>query len=353
MLWLASALALAGFVTLAWRALAGGGPPDSVEISILDQAGRLAQGQPPYADTLGSVVPLMPLLPVVVSLFVRLFDIGVWEPRLVSLLATLVTAIVVGIIVRDETKSMTLGATAAGLLLMSQGVAFGDAAFARPEPLMLLLAILGCQVLRYTSGMPGALLASVFFGAASFTHPAGLAFALAVIFHLRVLDARRLVAYAFGLAVLVCGAQFELTRTLGPWFNFAAWGAGLQAMRFAPITLLQFVGTQLLGTLGVFTLATVLSFALPIPPWRGVVGIWTWMAFAALACGIIATQCGQAPAEAMRATAMVLAIAGPVSAQRITQHLSNWPGGSRMGGQAVVLTALALQFITMFAGGSS
>jgi hypothetical protein len=39
--------------------------------------------------------------------------------------------------------------------------------------------------------------------------------------------------------------------------------------------------------------------------------------------------------------------------QRVTQHLSNWPGGSRMGGQAVVLAALALQFVTLFASGSS
>jgi hypothetical protein len=48
---------------------------------------------------------------------------------------------------------------------------------------------------------------------------------------------------------------------------------------------------------------------------------------------------------------MIVVIVGPVSAQRITQHLSNWPGGSRMGGHAAVLTALVLQFVTLLAGG--
>src|SRR5206468_3872617 len=126
---------------------------------------------------------------------------------------------------------------------------------------------------------------------------------------------------------------------------------GLQAMRFEPLALLWFVGTQLLGTFGVFALATVLSFALPTRPWRGATGIWTWMAFAALAAGIVATQGSSAPGEAVRGVAAILVVVGPVSARRITQHLSTWPGGTRMGGQTVVLTALALQFVTLFASG--
>jgi hypothetical protein len=352
LLWLASALAVAGYLALAWRTLAGGAAADPVEASILEHAARFTQGQSLYGEPHDGGVPLMPVFPIVVSWLVQLFDAGVWGPRLASLLATLLTAIVVGSVVRSETHSATLGMTAAGLLLMSQGAATDVTAFARPEPLMLLLVIVGCQELRYAPGVFGALLASLLFGAACFTHPAGLVFALAALLHLGLHDHRRLIAYGLGLAALVCAAQLALSQALGPWFNYAAWDAALQAMRFAPTTLLKFVGTQLLGTLGVFTLATVLTFALPIPPWRGAVGIWTWMAFAALVAGIVTTQGGSAPGEAMRATAMILAIVGPVSAQRVTQHLSNWPGGSRMGGHAVVLTALALQFVTLFASGA-
>jgi len=337
---------------LAGRALAGSPATDPAEASILDFAARFAQGHSPYAEPHDGAAPLMPALPMVVSWLVWLLDARAWEPRLVSLLATFVTAIVVGFIVRDETRSATLGAAAVGLLLMGQGLATGGAAFARSEPLMLLFVILGCQVLRYLPSILGALLAALLFGAACFTHPAGLWFALAALLHLGVHDHRRFFAYGLGLTALFCAAEFGLSRAVGPWFNDATWDACLRSFHFEPVGLLRYVGTQLLGTLGVFTLATVLSFALPVRPWRGAVGIWTWMAFAALTAGIVATQDGSAPAEAMRAPAMILAIAGPVSAQRITQHLSNWPGGSRMGGQAVVLTALALQFVTLFASGS-
>jgi hypothetical protein len=234
---------------------------------------------------------------------------------------------------------------------MSQGAAGLDPGCARPESLMFLLAIAGCAALRYTNGILGALLAALAFGAACYTHPAGFAFAFAALFHLRVLDPRRLVAYGLMLALIVCGLQFQITRSMGLAFVSAPWAALWHGLRFAPKTILLFVGTGLLGALGVLTLATVLSFAMPIAPWRGAVGIWTWMAVGGLAAALLATQTGGTPGEALRALATILVIVGPISAQRITQHLSNWPGGSRIGGQAVVLTALALQFITLFASG--
>jgi hypothetical protein len=352
MLWLASAVALIGFFVIAWQSLSGGIAADPVEVSVLDHATRLANGQMMYAEPSGRGVPLLPGFPVAVSWLVREFDAAAWEPRFVSLLATFLTAIAVGFIVRGETLSWTLGAAAAGLLLMSQGAVTGVAGCARPEPLMLLLVILGCQALRYLTGIFGAVLASMFFSAACFAHPAALVFAIAAMLHLRVHDLRRMVAYTIGVGVLVCGTQLWLSHAFDPWFSYVAWDLGLRAMLFAPGALVQFVGIQLLGTLGVFMLATVLSFALPIPPWRGAVGIWTWMTFAAITAGIITTQAGASPSEALRSTAMILAIVGPVSVQRVTQHLSNWPGGSRLGGHAVVLTALALQFVTLFASGT-
>jgi hypothetical protein len=352
LLWLASALAVAGFVAFAWRTLAGGAPANPLEAMMLDHASRMAQGQSPYVDSGTSGVSLMPVFPFVVSGLVRMFDAQLWEPRLVSLLAILFASVLAGMIVRFETQSLTLGAAATGLMLMSQGFATGLSEGARPEALMLLIAILGCLSLRYVPGIPGALLASVVFSAASFTHPAGLWFALAALLHLGVHDHRRSIAYSLGLAAIVGATQIGFSKLFGAWFNYVVWDAGLHAMRFDPVALLQFIGTQLLGTLGVFTFATVLSFALPIPPWRGAVGIWTWMALAGLLAGVTASQGGGELAEAGRIAAMVLAIVGPLAARRITQHLSTWPGSSRVGGQTVVLTALALQFVTLFANGA-
>ncbi len=349
LLWLASALVIGAWFVLAWRALASHAAPDAVEAAILDHAARLTPDAAPYGEPAPGDVPMMPLVPLAVAWLQHTFGDGVWAPRALTLLATLITAALAGSIVAGETQSATLGAAASALLLMGQGLALA-AARGRVEPAMLLLAVLGCQALRYGGGVPGALLAAVTFGAACFTHPAGLWFALAALLHLGVREQGRFIAYGLGLALVLGLGHWQLLQTAGPWYVWAAWDAGMQAMRFQPLALLRYVGTQLLGALGVFTLATVLSFALPIRPWHGAVGLWTWMAFAAVAAGAVATQGAGAPGEAMRFAAVTLAIVGPVSVQRITQHLSNWPGGSRMGGQAVVLTALALQFVTLLAG---
>lgn len=353
LLWTAAALALAGFAVSAWQTFAQRSLPDPVETSILGQAAGFAGVSTPPLATRETVTPVLPMFPWTVSLLMRLFDAAIWQPRLVSLLATLLVATAAFLVVRGETKSATLGVAAAGLLLMSQGAGGTETVGARPETLMLLLAITGCVVLRFSIGITGALLGAILFAAASFTHPAGLVFAFAALFHLRVMDPRRMVAYGLALVLLMCGVQWGLMRGMGPLMISAPWHALLHAARFAPVTVLQLVGRDLLGALGVLTLATVLSFALPTAPWRGAGGIWTWMAFGAVAVGLLATQTGGSAGDALRSMAAMLVIVGPLSAQRITHHLSNWPGGSRMGAHAVVLTALALQFVTLFASGAS
>lgn len=349
----ASALALIGYVMLAWQMIAGGAPADPLETAILDQAASLAHHPTLDPGSGGSAgAPLPPAFPLIVAWLVGLFGAHVWVPRLVSVLATGLAALAVESIVHGETESPTLGAAAAGLLLMSQAPV-GVAAFARLEPLALLLAIGGGAALRYTAGVAGALLASALLTAAGFSHPLGLALAGAVLFHLGVHDRRRLIACALGGVAFTSAIFFGLAHQPGSGLAGAALGLGLATLHFEPVGLLQFIGVQMLGTLGVFTLATVLSFALPVRPWQGAVGIWTWLALASLIAGVVATQAGAAPLDAMRSVAVILAIVGPVSARRITQHLSNWPGGSRAGGEAVVLTALALQFVTLFASSAT
>ena len=348
MLWLTSALALAGYLHLTLPALFRAPSADPLDATVIENATRIAKHQPAFLEPAGGgAIPLMPGFPFAVSGLVLLFDPQAWEPRLLSLLATLLAASIVGLVVRFETGSVTLGVAGAGFLMLGQ-VLGGRSPFASgPEALSLLLVLAGCMLLRYAPAMFGALSAALVFAACCFTHVSGLWFAFAALFHLAVHDRQRLVPFAIALAVLVGGGHVALSHALGPWFNYQAWDLPLRAMRFAPNTLLGYVGTQLLGTLGVLSLGTVLSFALPIPPWRGSVGIWTWMGFAALGAGMISTQSSISAVDALRPAMIALAIIGPISIQRVTHHLSAWPGSSRLGGQGVVLTALALQFLML------
>ena len=118
-------------------------------------------------------------------------------------------------------------------------------------------------------------------------------------------------------------------KTATPFLYFAAFDAPLGALRFSILAPLDFVGDQLLGKLGVPTLAAVLSFAMPTEPWRGKGGLWMWMGLGGLAAGLAATQNSLAGPDSVMPVAIALALLGPISMQRITRHLSSWPGSSR------------------------
>ncbi|MEO5616197.1 MAG: hypothetical protein ABIS67_00350, partial [Candidatus Eisenbacteria bacterium] len=76
-------------------------------------------------------------------------------------------------------------------------------------------------------------------------------------------------------------------------------------------------------------------------------------AIAVVAGALLATQNARISARDLLPALVALAIVGPISAQRVTQHLAAWPGSSRLGGQAVVMAALVLQFVMLLAGATA
>ena len=111
---------------------------------------------------------------------------------------------------------------------------------------------------------------------------------------------------------------------------------------------MQYVGNQVLGTLGVLTLTALLSLALPTRPVRGPGGVWMYLGAAAIVAGMVATQRFGLGPEAMIPTVATLAVVGPISAHRLTHHLAAWPGSTRLGGQGVLLMAMAIQYFMLF-----
>jgi hypothetical protein len=189
----------------------------------------------------------------------------------------------------------------------------------------------------------------VWFTAALFTSPQSTWFIAAALVAL-ALDARqRLLVFSLVLAILAGGGYVLFSKLWGPWFNAAAWGDPVRALSWNFSAPLEYVGGDLLGRLGVLTLAAVLSFALPTAPWRGKGGLWTLMGIAALAEGLAGTQTSGWDAGSLAPSVITLAVLGPVSMQRVLGHLSSWPGSKRLAGQGLMLTALSLQFVMFFA----
>jgi len=72
------------------------------------------------------------------------------------------------------------------------------------------------------------------------------------------------------------------------------------------------------------------------------------MGFATVGAGLIATQSSFAGPQVLVPIVVLLALLGPISMQKITRHLSAWPGSTRLGGEGVVLAGLSLQFFMFF-----
>jgi hypothetical protein len=349
-LFLASAVGLALFVMAAVRTVKHRDALDPVERGVVERVERLASGGPLHLEPDPPGAPsLMPGLPAAAFAFGQLFGTDLWVARALALLAAVSVAALVLAVVLLETGSWTLGVSAVGFALMGHALLAGAPGAARTEAPMLLLVLLGFLALRLGTGLRGAALAALPLAAAFFTDPQAVWFVAAAFVALALGERGRLVAFTLSIAVLLGGGYAGLSQLLGPWFNFDAWDGPLGTVRASGTDPLHFVGNHLLGRLGVATLAAVLSFAMPTPPWRGSGGLWMCLGIAALLAGLASTQTTTWGPDALLPSVVALSILGPLSMQRVTRHLSAWPGSSRLGGQGFVLVAVALLFVVFLA----
>jgi hypothetical protein len=350
-LFVVSSFALVTFLLVGVRLVMRPDVGDATEVAVLEHAERIANGEPVYLEPNDEHArALMPGFPLAVSVLVRIFGASLWEPRVLALLAALLLAGLVMAIVRLETSDWTLTVASAGSVLLGFGLLAEPPAVARPETLMLLLALLGFFALRITNGFWGAWLAALLLSAAFYTDAQAAWWIAAALFAVAFDARRRLIAFTLTIALLMGGGYYQLSKLLGPWFNFNAWDGPIHAMQFRPTGPLHYIGDLLLGKLGVPTLAAVLSFALPTQPWRGKGGLWMCMGIATLGAGLMSTQMEASGHQSLLPSVVALGMLGAISMQRVTRHLSAYPGSTRMGGQSVVLAALVLQFVVFLSG---
>lgn len=342
--WVASAAIVGMYLFVAGRRLFAPTPFESFETTILDFAVRLAHWKPLYDVPASTPVSIMPAFPLSVSVFVQAMGPALWEPRAVTLFATLALAAIVLMVVRTETESWTLGAVGAALALAGCAILAGPPGVARTEPLALVLAMAAFLTLRDIDGTLGAGMAGFLMAVACFTQQFALCFAAGAIAHLALEERRRVVPFLLVFAGLAGGGYVALSQVLGSWFNFYVSDVALATMRLNPVALVHVAGDLILGRMGILIVAALLSFALPNPLWRGPSGLWFWSGLAAIAAGLIASQSTSLGPQALVPCVVVFALVGPIAADKVAEHLSAWPGSSRRGGEAVVFAAMLLQF---------
>ena len=344
LVWLSVAGAVAAAGSMSIHALRHPPAPTAAERMAVDYARHLRRNDAVYREPApGTAQGVLPGLPLTLSVL----GVGMRGARAISMLSLVLSVLLLGSIVLHETGSRTAAAAAAGMLFYSAMFLTGSPGGALSEPLALLLVIAGFACLRMLGDIRGALVGSFLLAAACFTHGLAWPFLIAAFGHTLVRSRRSLVAMTLGTAVFLGVTYVMMSRDLGPWFNSAAWESMAIAMRTEPARLVGLASHDMLGTFSVMTLTIVLSFALPTKPWQGVVGVWMWLAFGAVAATALAVQGGGA--SSLLPTIAALALAGPVVLDRLVRHLASLPNSSRLEGRDVLFAALALQFFELFA----
>lgn len=323
---------------------------DYIEGVMMDHVVRVMTGRPLYVAPSLEFVTLayMPLYTAACAALSALLGPDFWVARGISFLSSLGIAALAGWIVRRETGSRVLPAAASGIFLMGYGIGGGGHYdIVRPDSMMLLLALSGLAVLRFTTGTAGALAAAALLVAAFFTKQHAVWFGIAGLLHVAVNDRRRLLAYGLPLVAGCAGGYALLAAWLGPWFSFYTFDMPAHWSRLDPIKIRRYLGEGLIGTLGPLTAPVVLSLALPRAPWRGPEGIWMWAGVGAMGTGLLATFDPSAWRHVFLPTMVFLSVLGPVSLGRLADDWSARPGANRSRVFAAAYLLLLWQFLPL------
>jgi hypothetical protein len=189
----AAAAAILGYLSIAAAHLAYPHELEWIEGAMVDEAARLASGKPLYVKPTLDYVPFIyaPLWFHVTALFSKVFGVGFFAARLVSVLSSVASMGLIAATVHRETKDRMAAVAGAGLYAVAYPIAASFYDLARVDSLFVALLLGGLYVVRFHTTTLGDLTASALFALAFFTkQSAPIAFAPVVAYVLAT-DGRR------------------------------------------------------------------------------------------------------------------------------------------------------------------
>jgi MFS family permease len=345
-----SAAATGLYLMLAAKHLGYAGEMDYIEGVMMDHVARLVAGKPIYVKPSVDFISLayMPGWTVAAAAVARVLGPGFLAGRLVSFAGSLVIGGLVLAILKRETRSWTIAIAGAGLYYMGYGAAGGGHYdVARPDSLMLALALGALYVLRFTEGTAGAVVSALMLVAAFFTKQHAVWFGLLTAVHVWFNERRRLVAFVVPWVLGCAGGYALLAVWLGPWFTFYTWNLPAHWSHVAPIRIEHYLGAGLLGMLGGLTVPALLSLMLPEAPWRGKSGLWMWLGLAGVGTGLLATLDPSAWKHVFIPSMVAMSVLGPLSIWRLMSAFGAASPVVRERAMTAACALLAVQFIPL------
>jgi len=349
-LWVISLGSIAAFLALSLARLGSPIELGNGEGMMLDNAIRVASGQPLYVEPTLRFIPFvyMPLYPALLAPFINLLGPALWQGRLVDLLATLGFIGVVIYAIRRETGQWLPGVAAAGIFVMGHGLTRGGYDVVRPDPVMLMLAFAGLAIVRFTTTARGAAIGGAVTALAFFAKQHGLVFAFGGLAYMMFHDRRRLLPYALSVLAVAGGGFLMLSWWLGPWFNFYVQEVPSRWSEFSRGRIRDYFGDIVFGKFGALAIPAAIAMTFPYThSRRGPEWIWHWTAIAGVITGVMATLDPYAYYHVLMPTIAAFSVSGPIAMVRIGKRLGS---GSAIPGApipAAVCVVLAAQFIPL------
>jgi hypothetical protein len=208
---LAAAYYVIFFLYIAISRIAFPFPFDRVEGAVLVQANRILLGQSMYVEPGVAYIPLVyqPFYLYAAAIFIKLFSVGFFAPRLLSVLASCGCIALVFLITRKLSGVRLFGLISAGLFAATNGIVWAWFDFAKVDMLCVLL-FLGALYFLIQDDNRGAVLAGVLFALSFFTKQTAGPIVFLIFIAYFFIKRRQTLLSASVFAVLACAGTLLL-----------------------------------------------------------------------------------------------------------------------------------------------
>lgn len=342
---LSAAACAAAFLVLATARIAYPYDLDFIEDGILLHALRLAQNQPVWLPPNAAFVPhvYMPLFATLGGLLFKVTGPGFAPLRLLSLAATLVSALLIFGIARREGGSPLLAAVCSGLFLAGYRIAGGVYDLARVDPLFVALTLGGVATAVYAHrSLPGLIAAALLLALATLAKQNGLYYAVLTGLYLALAVRWRVAFYALAYAFLAGLPILLLHATTGGWFATYMFGIAF-ASPLEPQRALAALVIDQGGDMGALLAIwlVVAGAALFRRDWRRLTANpWPFFIAAGVAASVLGrTSVGGSRNQLMQACAFLC-----LSPALLARELAGWSCGWQRRAARLLWLAILLQF---------
>jgi hypothetical protein len=314
------------------------------EGAVLDHAIRILDGKPIYAAPSIEFAAFIytPVYYYLTALIMKVLGISMLGGRLISLISTIITALLIGHISQKETRSPLLGFSSAALYIAFYRETGYFYDIVRMDALALLFAIAALYSVLYFRR--GYVWAAIFIALAYFTKQQMLCFWPAFAGWLWIRNRiHALYFVAISCAILIGGFLFFNVNSHG-WFAFYTWRlpSAKTHLYFSIPTAISFLYVKMLGPFIVTTFIIIASYFLD-PLSKNKSGsslvLLTWCYIAAVLASAISVGNAGWYSNVLMPLAAIVAILFPIALERIarTLHLS----------KSYILLILVFQFLAL------